>query len=142
MHDKGDHILYNGKIIECTRAMEGEDNFSMIFTDQPIPKHVDHFYFEVTVEDEGENGLIGVGLAEPSARGNKVMIEYWANGGVYHRGEGQTTCVTYGKGDIVGCIMKKIMIDNHQYVFVNFFKNGKNVMASRYLDEGEYYPTI
>ena len=52
MNDKGDNILYNANIIECKRAIEGEDNFSMIFTNQPIPKVVDHFYFEVTVEDE------------------------------------------------------------------------------------------
>ena len=39
-------------------------------------------------------------------------------------------------------MMKKQMIDNHQYIFVNFFKNGKKLKASRYVDEGEYYPTI
>ena len=152
MHDKGDHILYNGKIMECTRAMEGEDNFSTIFTNQPIPKHVEHFYFEVTVEDEGMDGYIGVGLAKASAKYQNGRMPGWDkgtigyhgdDGGIYHNdGSEQLKCDTYGKGDTVGCMMKKRMIDNYEYIFVNFFKNGKNLKASRYVDEGEYYPTI
>ena len=152
MHDKGDHILYNGNILECTRAMEGEDNHSMVFTNQPIPKNVEFFYFEITVEDEGENGLIGIGLAKTSAKYQNGRMPGWDkgtigyhgdDGGIFHNDEEpQFVCETYGKGDTVGCMMKKLMIDNHQYIFVNFFKNGKNLKASRYVDEGEYYPTI
>ena len=153
MHDKGDHILYNGNILECTRAMAEEDKHSMVFTNQPIPKNVENFYFEITVEDEGENGSIGVGLAKATAKYQNGHMPGWNqgtigyhgdDGGIYHNdGSLQLTCETYGKGDTVGCMMKKRMIDNHQYIFVNFFKNGKKLdMASRYVDEGEYYPTI
>ena len=152
MCDKGDHILYNGNILECTRAMEGEDNHSMIFTDQPIPKHIENFYFEVTIEDDGEHGWIGVGLAKASAKYHNGHMPGWDkgtigyhgdDGGIYHNcGSLQLTCETYGKGDTVGCMMKKEMIDNYQYTFVNFFKNGKNLMVNRYVEEGEYYPTI
>ena len=74
MRDKGDHIFYNGNILECSGAMEGEDNYSMIFTDQPIPKHIDNFYFEVTVEDDGENGSIGVGLVKAFAKYHNELL--------------------------------------------------------------------
>ena len=151
MNDKGDNILYNANIIECKRAIEGEDNFSMIFTNQPIPKVVDHFYFEVTVEDEGENGSIGVGLAKTSAKYQNGRMMAWDkgtigdhgnNGGIFHNGHMVYICETYGKGDTIGCMMKKLMFDNYQYLYVNFFKNGKNLMPSRCIDEEDYYPTI
>ena len=133
MHDKGDHILYNGNIFECTRTMEGENNHSMVFTNQPIPKNVEIFYFEITVEDEGENGSIGIGLAKTSAKyqngqmpgWNKGTIGYHGNdGSIYHNSdENEVSCETYGNGDTVGCMMKKVMIDNHKFIFVDFFKN-------------------
>ena len=38
--------------------------------------------------------------------------------------------------------MKKVVVDNIQYYLIRFVKNGKTLMPIRYLEEGEYYPTI
>ena len=78
---------------------------------------------------------------------DKGTIGYHGDGGVILHNYDEESgfafdCETYGKGDTVGCMMKKLMIESHEYIFVNFSKNGKNLKASRYVDEGEYYPTI
>ena len=151
MDGKGDYITYNGTTIECKQADEGEDNHSIIFTNKPIPKRVEKFYFELKVEDEGENGLIGIGLVNADAKHPNERMPGWDNGTVgYHGDDGgifqnagwSHTCESYSKGDTVGCMFERVLIDGYQIQLVSFTKNGTKLTPNRYLEDGEYYPAI
>ena len=151
--DKGDGITYDGDTMECVRAKEGEDNHSMIFTTHPISKDSKDFYFEVRVEDEGENGWIGIGLAKSDAKYPNERMPGWDDGtigyhgddgGIYHNVDWkhQATCETFHSGDTVGCMMTRTVIDDDAYLLVSFTKNGERLKPTRYLEDGNYHPTI
>ena len=129
-----------------------EEKYSSIFTQQPIPRDAKQFYFEVTIDNQGDDGAISIGLVKSDAKHPNGRMVGWDagtigyhgdDGGIYHNSESsQNTCATYTSVDTVGCFMKRVIVDGIRYTIVHFTKNGEKLKPVRYIEDGEYYPAI
>ena len=125
---------------------------SMVFSDIPIPQELRKYYFEVRINDQGQNASIGIGLTKMNQQCKNGRMPGWDegslgyhadDGGIYHNQEGkQETCETYTSQDVVGCMMTRMNIDDMPYIIVYFTKNGRKLQPVRCLQEGDYYPAI
>ena len=124
----------------------------MIRTIESISPSATQYYFEFTVNEQGETGEIGIGLTRNAPETRNGGMPGWDDGtigyhgddgGIYHNsGRKETDCETFGSGDTVGCALNRIYIDNASFLFCYFTKNGKKLNPVKYLEDGDYYPTI
>ena len=156
MKNKGDNIDYDGQhIIYTTHYIPTkEDNGpeSMIFTTRSIPRNIDNYYFEMHVDDQGEDACIGIGLSngEVDTRNGRMpgwdssSIGYHADdGGIFHDdGYHKEIIEPYGTGDTVGCMAERVHVSGNSYLRVYFTKNGSALKSTRWLADDDYYPTI
>lgn len=151
--NKGNRIRFDGKTIEFLSLTEGVDEASMIFTTSQIPKESTGYYFEVKIEEGGENGILFVGFARgneksrdaglPGREDNSILyISTKEGAGLVIDGEPNCQIEPYGKSDIVGCGISRFIIDEVSYCNVYFTKNGRKFEVTKFVEDGDYYPTI
>ena len=130
--------------------------YSMIRTTKCIHPMAKVCYFEMTVRNAGEGAVIGIGLSKTSIKDRNGVFPGWGNGSIgYHGDDGKlfhdsgtplATCEPYGRGDTVGCCLKRMKITEYGYgktlQFCFFTLNGKRLEPTRTLDEGDFFPTI
>ena len=129
-----------------------EDCDSNVRTDYAIPKTRKPYYFDVKIISSGDNGEIVIGLTEkPNPVTNDSMPGWDKNtigyhgddGGIYHETETALVNVeTFTSNDVVGCQLKKLIIDDNEYGLCTFTKNGRVLGSGRFITWTEMYPTI
>ena len=100
----------------------------------------------------GENGRIGIGLTKYSVKSRNGDMPGWSgqsigyhgdDGGIFHNaGNAVTSAETFTTGDTVGCLITRTRIAEKNIQMCSFTKNGKRLQPIRYLEEGEFFPTI
>lgn len=106
----------------------------------------------MSVVDQGDNAIIGIGLSnkEKDTRNGRMpgwdcgSIGYHGDdGGIYHAdGSAKYSCETYGSGDTVGCMLVRIRSEKGSYVVVYLTKNGSKLTPLIVLEDGDYHPCI
>ena len=157
---KGDHITNNGSMISSTKPSGFESNKkrrnanSMIFTTSSIPENARFFYFEVTVEDEGDTKIVCIGLtkADPNYKNGRSpgwdpgTIGYHGDdGGIFHEtgGSNKIAQQPFGSEDTVGCMFIHEKDNEDGSLFLCYFtKNGKYLDTVKVLEKDDYHPTI
>ena len=123
---------------------------SLICTTQPIPNYVQQYYYEATIIEQGETGDIAIGLSKNDPNTWNGRMPGWDDGTIGYHGDdgsichktGSAVCETFGNGDTVGCMLYRIYVDNICFLRCHFTKNGENLKPVRYLENGNYHPTI
>lgn len=103
------------------------------------------FYFEITIDDQGQTGRIGVGLCDRDV--NLEKMPGWESGSYAYHGDdgllfrqtgisGTSYGPKYGTGDTIGCCWN--LVDNRVF----FTKNGKNLGTAFDNLSGRLYPTV
>ena len=156
--DKGDlisidnqsQLSYNGvdKIIE-------NETCHIIRTTKAIPWTLTSFYFEVKINNCGENSGIVVGLTQADPKTRSGFFPGWSihqtlgigyhgdEGGLYHNSNEPIRSVEpFTTGDVVGCFLSRTRINDEDINLVQFTKNGEKLLSPRILEHAEWYPTI
>ena len=149
--DKGDLMSLNGHCIKHL-GKAGYNGESMIRTTKPIDPGLELYYFEMTVRQPGEGGVIGIGLTKNTEKSRNGELPGWFDGsigyhgddgGIYHNaGISIASSDPYYTGDTVGCGLKKMMIGQEMYRLCFFTLNGQKVAHTRFLGDGDLFPTI
>lgn len=146
--DKGKHLQVseNGLTVEYDGPDDTEKNACSVRTHSSVPvSGVALFYFEISVDDAGKRGNIGVGLCGGSVKLEKMpgwehgSFGYHGDDGLIFRQSGEAGNKygpKYGAGDTVGCCWD--LVDD----VVFFTKNG--VFLGRAFEglSGPLFPTI
>ena len=121
-------------------------NVGSVRSSNAIPPTCNVYYFEMKVIDEGENGIIGIGLTSNGSKlnrmpgWNKNTIGYHGDNGKVYKGKrnGSKYGPSFGVGDVVGCGLDL----KRNTVF--FTKNGCSigVAISNLPSNNSWYPTI
>ncbi|GAA5989930.1 hypothetical protein JCM11641_002814 [Rhodosporidiobolus odoratus] len=92
-------------------AKYGDRDAAAIRANRPVPSQAGVYYFEVTVENKGTSGYIGIGLSDQSV--SLSRLPGWENNSYgYHADDGRAFCCqgtgepfgpTFTTGDVVGC---------------------------------------
>ena len=115
-----------------------------IQADCPAPSDCLLYYYEMTVSDAGERGVIAVGFADlhfrlsrqPGWEPNSYGY-HGDDGNKFHNsGKGEDYGPGYGQGDVIGA---GIHIENQEIFFT---KNGKKLGTAFQNVKGTLYPTI
>ena len=149
------HVL-KGTNLECSPV--SKDKSRRIRTTHPIPLNLDNFYFEVTIQDKGQNGSIEIGLLQmyrenfddsyTVPKWNSESISYNTNGNIFRsdkwsiEGLKRIACEFFTQGDVIGCLTSRMWIDKVSFLTVQFIKNGEKVNDHIYLEDGYYCPII
>ena len=150
--DKGDLISFNGHYIKHLGKDE-EIMASMIRTTNPIDFRIEMYYFEMTVRQPGNEGIIGIGLTKRNVKSRNGEFPGWYddsigyhgdNGGIFHNdgGDCEVASKPYTTGDTVGCCLKKVMMGQEMYRLCFFTLNGHKVGTAKVLEDGDFFPTI
>ncbi|KAK3713329.1 hypothetical protein LTR37_008521 [Vermiconidia calcicola] len=107
----GLEVLAEGTEVRFTGVTKTSDEAASVRSDQPMPKEVGLYYFEVTILSRGKDGLIGIGFSGRKVNLNRLPgweAESWA----YHGDDGYSfACTASGKAygprfssqDTIGC---------------------------------------
>ena len=152
--DKGEFISIENQF---QLSYIGKDTIiNIIRTTKAISGLSRSFYFEIKIDNCGENSNIYLGLtqADPETRSGccpgwnthqTLGIGYHGDddGGLYHNSGGpirRSEPIT--TGDVVGCFLSRTRINDEDITLVQFTKNGKEILSPRVLENAEWYPTI
>ncbi|CAG8477157.1 8622_t:CDS:2 [Acaulospora morrowiae] len=136
VENEGLRVVYTGQ--DKTR------NAAAIRSNFPILPNCGLFYFEVTIVNEGDNGIIGIGLCTKTVNLNVMPgweDDSWGyhgdDGKCFHSlGAGRVYGPLFTTGDTIGCCL------NFLYNIVFYTKNGVHLgIAFRWL-EGDLYPCV
>lgn len=89
------NVLYlsrNGLSLRLNARADGRTRRSgigAIMADKPVPVRTALFYFEITVADPGDNGLVGLGFTGKSSFCKDEMPGWYNNSCAYHGGDGK-----------------------------------------------------
>ena len=157
--DKGDKIMIKNFHLSFT----GDNAIhNIVRTTKPIPSSFTSFYFEAKIVNSGQNNIIGIGLTQSEYGSRSGEMPGWNNystlgigyhgndGGIYYKsGKAIDHADTFQTGDVVGCLIFKVEIDNKQFILVQFTKNGRKSSFPRLISNTvnnywvkEWYPTI
>ena len=121
------------------------------------------FYFEIKIVNSGANDIIGIGITQynPSSRsGSFPGWSYYSTDIGYHGDDGKifynnskskyaNQAGLYSSGDIVGCLVYYIQIEDEDFIVVQFTNNGKKISYPRIIKTTDansqfyqWYPTI
>lgn len=116
----------------------------MVRGDRLIQEFEGVYYFEITIQNSGKDGAIGIGLAQKNH--NLVGMPGWEGGYGYHGDDGKIFCPrekkglpygsTWTKDDVIG--LGWDMIDHTLF----FTKNGQAYEIAFRQVTGEFYPVI
>ncbi|KAK5171031.1 uncharacterized protein LTR77_004175 [Saxophila tyrrhenica] len=110
-HISGLEVLADGTEVRFTGVTKTSDEAASVRSDNPMPKEVGIYYFEVTVLSRGKDGLIGIGFSTRKVNLNRLPgweADSWA----YHGDDGYSfACTASGKAygprysstDTIGC---------------------------------------
>jgi Ran-binding protein 9/10 len=136
----------NGLSAEYDGSGREEKDAASTRSDVPVPDcGLAIYYFEVTVDNAGVTGRVGIGLCESSVKLDKMPG--WELGSYgYHGDDGCTFQETshngerygpkYGTGDVIGCCWD--LVDD----IVFFTRNGRPLATAFRGLRGVLYPTI
>ena len=121
------------------------------------------FYFEIKIVNSGANDIIGIGITQynPSSRsGSFPGWSYYSTDIGYHGDDGKifynnskskyaNQAGLYSSGDIVGCLVYHIQIEDEDFIVVQFTNNGKKISYPRIIKTTDansqfyqWFPTI
>ena len=110
---------------------------------------MNNFYIEVDVVDKGKYSDINIGFSRKCSDkdgplgyfdGSIGYLSCWKK--IVHNGRTVKEVEKLVTGDTIGCGINRITIDTQSYLCVYFTKNGEKLDISRYLEDGDYFPTI
>ena len=127
--DDGTHFIFTGT----------DDDVSVVYTSQPIPRGSTQFYYEVQVLQGGTNDYIALGLStsntlrDPPGLSDDTVGFYGGDGKIYKSGNIDSAS-QFTTGDTLGCHVRRIVVDNN--TFSMFFhcraaQTRKNFRAAR-----------
>ena len=149
--DKSRFVVVKSPYVAEYHYRKDKENFTYrnvgsVRSSNGIPSTCNLYYFEMKVIDEGEYGIIGIGLTSKGSKlnrmpgWNKYTIGYHGDNGKVYKGKrnGSKYGPSFGVGDIVGCGLDL----EHNTVF--FTKNGRSigVAISNWPNNKLWYPTI
>ena len=98
----------------------------------------------------GDNNQIAIGVSTnnigrecPGVKDSTIAI-IGVDGGIYQSYTKVTSDPTnpFQKGDMVGCYVRRITVDNMSFNMCQFFKNGDKVGPLRCLEGNSIYPAV
>eukprot|EP00736_Rhodelphis_marinus_P011361 Rmarinus@m.18550 len=139
-------VVQKALAIKFTGRTSNPEDVGVFRTEAPIPKILPMYYFELTVHDPGEEGLIGIGLY-PAATALRGMPGWYSGSYGYHGDsgnkyssslgdDGKTYGKPFGKKDTVGCCYLPNLGVLH------FTKNGISQGVAFTGVFGRFYPCV
>ncbi|CAG8454476.1 8532_t:CDS:2 [Acaulospora morrowiae] len=118
-------------------------NAATIRTNNRIIRQSGLFYFEVHIQDIGENGTVGIGFCAKTVDLNKLpgcddnSWGFHSNGDIFCYSDlGRSYGPSYTTGDTIGCCL------NFSHKTISFIKNGVHLGIAFRWFEGNIYPCI
>ena len=119
------------------------------------------YYFEITIQDQGKNGSIEIGLSQITQKikdnnpsyvyvpkleedlaayngsGYIIQTDRWSDQSMK-----KVPFDSFSQGDVIGCWASRIWIDDVSYLKIQFIKNGAKSSSYCYLEDGYFSPMI